>query len=269
MKHVLAVLRGEARCDLFSSLAQRRRKRGLVRVIVALTLFNMALATLVVFGLCIAFWPHMFPRDWFELTWVSCLVALTLTVPVVWLDHRIIFTMLSRQDDLEHELKTDFLTGVLTRRAFEREGRELMARTTGVLLLMDVDHFKVFNDSYGHEYGDRALVELACCLRRTVGPDDIVGRIGGEEFGVYMPGATVTQGREMAERIRRNVQLITNEQDGAPVALDISVSVGGVPTAAFGGNFEVCLRRADDALYEAKNQGRNCVVFSPVGSMAA
>jgi diguanylate cyclase (GGDEF)-like protein len=185
----------------------------------------------------------------------------------------ILFILLSRmrQLALAHQqlqiiASTDGLTDCLTRRAFttlvdaylERVALEEKQRG-GALLVIDVDNFKAINDQFGHDEGDQALTMIADTIKSALREIDLVGRIGGEEFSVFLPGATPDSALTVAERIRGNVAQALFAPQGKPV--EMSVSVGG---ATFGGptNFSELYRDADQQLYKAKRTGRNRVLFA-------
>jgi diguanylate cyclase (GGDEF)-like protein len=161
---------------------------------------------------------------------------------------------------------TDGLTDCLTRRAFttlvdaylERVAIEETQRR-GALLVIDIDNFKAINDQFGHDEGDQALTMIAGKIKSALREIDLVGRIGGEEFSVFLPGATPESALSVAERIRGNVAQALFAPQGEPVG--ITVSVGG---ATFGEptNFSELYRDADQQLYKAKRTGRNRVLFT-------
>ncbi|HWA17624.1 MAG TPA: GGDEF domain-containing protein [Devosia sp.] len=162
---------------------------------------------------------------------------------------------------------TDALTGVLNRAAFStlvdaylkevRTGGE----SRGAMLVIDADNFKAINDSYGHDRGDEALRMIASGIKATVRSPDLVGRLGGEEFGVFLPGAELAYVTSIAERIRKTVY----DTDFTPgqARHRLTVSVGG---AAFDHPiaFHDLFRLADQELYAAKQAGRNRVAIAPV-----
>jgi diguanylate cyclase (GGDEF)-like protein len=150
---------------------------------------------------------------------------------------------------------TDGLTACLNRRAFTSEVAKRLRRP-GAFLVIDADNFKVINDRYGHDRGDEALKLLAATIKANVRADDIVGRIGGEEFGVLLHEASLETARMVAERIRTAVEAIGFAPDGC--LLPLSVSVGG---AFFERDisFSELFRIADQRLYRVKQNGRNRV----------
>ena len=162
----------------------------------------------------------------------------------------------------------DWLTDCLNRRAFTARASEKLggAEATGTLLVIDADHFKAVNDRFGHEAGDEALQLMARTIRATVRETDFVGRLGGEEFGVFLAGADFTAALVMAERVRFAVSRAQFAPNGESHAL--SVSIGGA-TATPGDSFTDLLRLADQQLYGAKLAGRNRIELVQVGSAAA
>lgn len=173
---------------------------------------------------------------------------------------------------LQGMANTDARTGLPNSRAFDESveasiGRRLPGVTDSILML-DLDHFKDFNDRYGHPGGDEALRAFAEILRSTVRDTDVAARYGGEEFAVYLPGVDMTGAVEIAERIRTRT-------DASIVALGpgttarFSVSIGVAMSPADGSDRITLLRAADEALYAAKQGGRNRVATSSSGAITA
>lgn len=163
-------------------------------------------------------------------------------------------------EELQHVAATDGLTGIANRRTFEQSlQRELERAARGAepvaLVMVDVDHFKEFNDTHGHRTGDAALQAVAATLVHHTREYDVVARYGGEEFAVVLPGCSDREAVAMAERLRTAVATIT----GCP---PVTASLG-VAVHAGGGGTEVLVRAADAALYEAKRLGRNRVAVAP------
>ncbi|KAB0682816.1 GGDEF domain-containing protein [Aureimonas leprariae] len=162
----------------------------------------------------------------------------------------------------------DGLTRLLNRTAF-RSGfdTELVRRGGGrrgdiqgfALLIVDADHFKKINDTLGHAVGDQALRLIAGTLRASVRADDIVGRLGGEEFGVLLKGAGMEEAEIVAERLRARINTLAVGPQSAPRRL--SVSIGGIVfDAAL--PFDALFKVADANLYRAKEGGRNRAVLT-------
>ena len=167
-----------------------------------------------------------------------------------------------RNEELDRIARHDSLTELHNRRHLEEHlhamvvGSVRRKQPVGVLLV-DIDHFKLVNDTYGHGVGDEVLCEVAARLQTGLRADDVAGRWGGEEFLVLLPQTGLEGSTAVAERMRSAV-------DAEPVAIsdggliEVTVSIGC--TAAVAPNGEELVRRADSALYEAKAAGRNQVV---------
>lgn len=163
------------------------------------------------------------------------------------------------QDALAQALK-DPLTGIGNRRAFATElDRRLTDwkrhRTTFSVALFDIDHFKLVNDSYGHDAGDKVLCNIASVLNRTTRDTDLVVRYGGEEFGILFPVTRLDEAGHLAHRIRQIVAVSDCGSQGQKLSITTSA---GVAEVADDDDGRSVLRRADDALYAAKDAGRNC-----------
>ncbi|WP_052384192.1 sensor domain-containing diguanylate cyclase [Litchfieldella xinjiangensis] len=170
------------------------------------------------------------------------------------------------REALHQQSVRDPLTNLYNRRYLEEtmEREQIRARrnkTGFALIMLDVDHFKRFNDNYGHQAGDLLLKELAIFLKQYVRGDDIVCRYGGEEFMLVMPGATLEQCRERAEALRQNMVSLELEYQGQRLP-SITASLGVAAYPEHGPEWETVQRLADEALYQAKRNGRNQVVVA-------
>ena len=157
--------------------------------------------------------------------------------------------------------EVDSLTNVANRRTFETTLSQELSRSTRhgeplTLVMIDVDHFKKFNDTHGHRAGDEALREVARALARECRDFDTVARYGGEEFAVILPGASSRESLIAAERLRKAV----SEIEGLAVSVTASAGVATYPTHA--PDAESLIKVADEALYESKRAGRNRVTRS-------
>jgi diguanylate cyclase (GGDEF)-like protein len=166
--------------------------------------------------------------------------------------------------------RVDPLTGLPNRRAFMTDGQEItrtqIARGRPVaVFLIDLDHFKNINDSYGHAMGDRVLKLFSEVCRERLRATDLVGRLGGEEFGVLIADATRDNAFLVAERIRSAFQDAARMVEAEPVAatLSIGVSINQDPEQ----NFDAMLNQADQALYRAKGRGRNRIELAPLAGI--
>lgn len=167
---------------------------------------------------------------------------------------------------LAEKASRDHMTGMLNRESFfARLDGSRRKQDRGFLLIVDADHFKNINDTFGHLAGDDALLEIAAAITRGLRVGDTVGRIGGEEFGVLLSGADEAEAEAVAERIRREVETITFRPLGARVHL--TVSIGGAPCPP-DADIADLLRVADAKLYEAKNAGRNRALLELNGQVA-
>jgi len=163
----------------------------------------------------------------------------------------------------EKHAKTDALTGLGNRHAMEetfpRELSRCLKNDTPVSLIMiDVDQFKRFNDSFGHVAGDRALSAVAHILRKQFRPRDLIVRYGGDEFALLLPGVPVDEALAIAERVRSTVSGSTESSDDSLIRVPIRISMGVADTGTQS-TFESLLKAADAALYRAKDAGRDSV----------
>ncbi|ESZ26236.1 MULTISPECIES: GGDEF domain-containing protein [unclassified Mesorhizobium] len=165
---------------------------------------------------------------------------------------------------LKTETYTDPLSGLLNRRGFEERGMLLLqhcasARFPVALVLADLDHFKALNDVHGHGAGDRVIADFAAKLRSAAGARGVAGRIGGEEFAVLLPLSDLAAARLFAEAVRTVYS--AGHVDGLPQGTKVTASFG-VAARSGGEALEPLMRRADDALYKAKKNGRDSVRLS-------
>lgn len=151
---------------------------------------------------------------------------------------------------------TDQLTGLANRRALE-EAMNRPGQSQGVLILADIDHFKRLNDTHGHPAGDAALIHLAQLLREQVRANDTAARVGGEEFALWLPRASLEMGRTIAERIRNKIGTTAWDWQGSPWPLTASFGVASCPDTSM--SVHNLMQFADKALYVAKQAGRNRV----------
>jgi two-component system cell cycle response regulator len=160
---------------------------------------------------------------------------------------------------------TDALTGLHNRRYMTSQLQALVGRAAQggaqvAALVLDIDHFKSVNDSFGHDAGDEVLVEFAVRLATNVRAVDLPCRMGGEEFVVVMPGASLEDAGRVAERIRRDVASAPFRVMGGKEQITITISIGVSATTGDGDTPEGLLKRADEGVYEAKAAGRNKVI---------
>ena len=167
-------------------------------------------------------------------------------------------------EHLNEELKTasrvDGLTGLYNRRYWQErfdEMHKLCVRREkpSTALMLDIDHFKRINDTYGHQAGDKVIKMLAALIKRCVRETDLAGRYGGEEFAIILNDSSVEDAKIVAERIRQLAQRLVVEHEGESISFTVSLGL-----AQFSPDFKgamAWLECADQALYEAKENGRN------------
>jgi diguanylate cyclase (GGDEF)-like protein len=179
---------------------------------------------------------------------------------LIWL------ALCGHRQDLQRIARTDSLTGLLNRRAFEEMlARELQrVKRNGkslVLLLLDIDRFKVVNDTWGHLAGDRVIRQVSNTLQKGLRPSDALSRVGGEEFVALLRDATTMQAEEIAERLRTEIADLTGLPDGAQITISIGVAQSHPDETP-----EELFHRCDQAMYRSKNSGRNLVTVSELPS---
>ncbi|HED12258.1 MAG TPA: sensor domain-containing diguanylate cyclase [Gammaproteobacteria bacterium] len=206
-------------------------------------------------------WKLFYRVLWSMLPGLLVLLALAL---LLWLLYRL------RQAN--HRItklsQTDYLTGISNRRAFWSLAGRILERQVAsgmdhenVFIMIDIDHFKSINDHFGHPVGDQVLQRVVAAILAVTRTRDLLCRLGGEEFGLMLPDSSVSDCQLLAERLRRQVEVLEfPELEG----LRVTISLGGTAIAAHEG-IDDFLKRADKAMYEAKKRGRNRVVFAVVG----
>lgn len=171
---------------------------------------------------------------------------------------------------LEELAITDGLTGLRNARYFHSRLEEEHARTlrSGVplaVLIMDLDHFKAVNDVHGHAAGDEVLINVARTIASITRHGEMGARVGGEEFALLLPGSSGAQAREVGERLREAVEITRTAVPGGggEPMLQVTTSVGIASTAEFPeASMHALYRAADEALYQAKREGRNRTVVA-------
>jgi two-component system cell cycle response regulator len=163
---------------------------------------------------------------------------------------------------LEHLARTDSLTGAYNHRYLLDTGSTEIHRSdryirTLSVLMIDIDHFKSVNDTFGHGIGDDALIKTVEVLHGQLRAEDTLGRLGGEEFAVVLPETNKKGAIQLAERLRAAISELVIETPTGPLSFTVSI---GVAERNKEDDFQEILKRADNAMYRAKSQGRNQVV---------
>jgi diguanylate cyclase (GGDEF)-like protein len=195
------------------------------------------------------------PRWLYSLA-VAAFLATCMVMCYLWY----LVTELSRV--LAEQARTDSLTGALNRRAMEeaalREtGRSIRYRHQLCMVVLDVDHFKELNDARGHAAGDCALRALVSQVKTMLREQDLIARTGGEEFTILLPDTPASAGLVVAERVRQAIEALEVPFEDQPIRFTVSAGVAQFDPAQ--GGWESMMRRADSAMYEAKEKGRNSV----------
>jgi len=170
--------------------------------------------------------------------------------------------LLAAQSELKALANTDPLTGTPNRRRFFELGDIELKRFKRYqrnvsILIIDLDHFKTINDSHGHDAGDAVLVEFSSAVKKCLRSADILGRIGGEEFGILLPETTLEEALVIASRVNHLIREMRVKTNSGTVG--ISISVGVAQAEQRDRDLEGLIKRADTALYQAKNMGRDQV----------
>lgn len=227
--------------------------------------------TATVFGVAVAI-PLALLYLWYQVGFVSELFSLRTRMLKADYDHRALLGQVTRYNAdlavmnarLSTFALTDGLTGVGNRRDFDEKLRQSlqdqpMLSEPLALLLIDVDHFKRFNDTFGHLIGDECLKLVAAAIRSTQRIDDFTARYGGEEFALILPATTRVDALTVAERVRQAVEkmdrsALPNSAKGLTVSIGVGIAEANVSTQP-----RQLVEAADNALYLAKQSGRNCV----------
>lgn len=248
-----------------------RTGRARVALIAFLGTLGCTIVALLTVSYTTQFMPPGLPRT---LSFAAAyVVPLLMSAPIFY-----VFADKLRQLAVAHEelaviASSDSLTSCLNRGAFVTLVDAYLTQVNsphdirGSLLVIDADRFKVINDRFGHSAGDTALRLISSAIKSVIRSVDLVGRVGGEEFAVFLPQADRDVAARVAERIRLAVASTTFQSRDEDYQL--SVSIGGVSFQRRA-NFDEIFNAADARMYEAKRSGRNRVVFGgELGSLAA
>jgi diguanylate cyclase len=208
------------------------------------------------------YWDAGAERLEFELA-MTAVIATTVGLPVILYVVAQYEKLKRLTEKLAYLSSTDQMTGLLNRQTFVerlgmhyyKAGRE---RSCGVVAYVDADHFKRLNDRFGHALGDKVIQLLAQYIRAGTRKGDLCGRLGGEEFGIFLPGATLEEAGAIAERLRREINASEVALNMPDVAISVSI---GIAAHKPGESALETMQAADRSLYAAKNEGRNAVVI--------
>ena len=191
---------------------------------------------------------------------ISVLIPLLVAPPTAYLFGRFAYQLDLVQQELLFLSRMDELTGLFNRRTFIAEAQHRLHQaqidnTPVAFLLLDADHFKNVNDTYGHAAGDEALRQISRVIRHFTHASAVVGRLGGEEFAIMVPGMNESEAVQLAEEVRSDIQAIRCRYEGAVFTLSVSIGIVVMPAAQ---TLKQLMKAADVTLYAAKTAGRNC-----------
>ena len=220
------------------------------------------LSSVIVVGLA-TFWTHW--KVFFISISIAAAIPLLITPPLALLVLYVLWQVTRTIDQINDFIRHDALTGVLTRGYFlDMVGRA--AHRGGVFFMLDVDHFKKINDDHGHDLGDEALKVFAAAIKSIAKDDWMIGRLGGEEFGLFVPGAgreaAATIGADICAAVRNRGEYVVGKRIG------LTVSVGCCAHVA-GRSLDELMKTADMRLYDAKRSGRDRYVIDGLSNERA
>jgi len=225
--------------------------------------FIVSIILNAVFVCALSYFCIMYPEKGFNLltitTSAGALICSTILASVFSLNRTQMIGLLSKQ------ARTDTLTSLLNRRGlmsyfnlfialYKRNKQDLS------ILIIDLDHFKQINDNFGHDIGDDVIIHCANILKAELRETDTIARLGGEEYIVLLPNTSLTKAETFAYRIKDTIEnLSINSTNNTPIKITASIGVTSASHDKF--SFDTLYKAADEALYEAKKKGRNCVVL--------
>ena len=224
-------------------------------LVVPLFMSNRVMGSLQLFSRV----PNAFSAEDAQLLWMLALIAENL------------LTREAANEGLMRFAYTDYLTGLRTRGYFEQQLELEIKRTDRrhtefALMMLDIDNFKCFNDTFGHHVGDQVLREVSSILMRDMREVDTVARYGGEEFAIILPETDLHGALQVAERLRHSVEQTTFYAGGPCTQQPLTISIGIAVFRGEGRHRNEIIEAAESALYKAKARGRNCIVaYSDLG----
>lgn len=194
----------------------------------------------------------------------ASLLTMLLLMYLMWqIMHRLVLLPMRRSErELSDLASTDALTGLYNRRYFTETCSDTIERLRQAgkplsMAMLDLDHFKAFNDEFGHAIGDLVLILFSHEVKLQIRNSDILGRVGGEEFAICMPGLAIDEARQVGERIVETVRRLPNLQGESNRGITVSI---GITEMSETDSFDALLKRADECMYRAKQAGRDRVV---------
>lgn len=259
---------GATSAPMMQGLRKRLLRIGVTNAVLTITLAACGLSVGVTLAIFAVFPP---PAAQLPISLgFSVLIPLLAAPPIGWIIVRLMFEAEAARRVAERLAVTDPLTQVFNRRHFFAVGERGFARVKGAgqalsVLLLDIDNFKSVNDQHGHAVGDQVLKAVAQTCRDGLRGKELLARFGGEEFVVLLPETALVTAAEVAERLRRSVEMLAVAGEGdAVIRPTVSIGVATASAAADSlGSLDQLLAVADQAMYLAKRSGRNRVVSEP------
>lgn len=229
-----------------------RTMRQVYKISAITTLFAVLIPVLI-FALPFLYFGMPYMGIFVVAFFPAALIPLLITPPIAIVILNLFRVQTLTIDKVDHYVRFDTLTGVLTRAFLLGKTRDALP-SGGAFLMIDADRFKAINDTHGHDVGDEALKKIAEVLRKGLSTDALIGRLGGEEFGVFLPGAgdaeAVAAAESLCALMRREGRVIAGKELGLTVSI-------GCALHRDGNTLETTIKLADSALYQAKHSGRD------------
>ncbi|MEM8811122.1 MAG: GGDEF domain-containing protein [Pseudomonadota bacterium] len=228
-------------------------------------------ALLILSELCLFYWHFKsgMPLTSAQIT-ITAMITSAVALPAIGFFVYRSEDALANLRRLERISCLDTLTGILNRRYFDERVNGLISKaraneSAGTFLFLDIDHFKTINDELGHSVGDKVLSTVGTSLIAATLPNDVLGRIGGDEFGVFLPETNAENAVTVAERLQRTIAQNCHTLELGDK--DLSVSIG-VAEHRPGSSLAECIRSADHQLYAAKKGGRDRICAPTLKTVA-
>jgi len=237
-------------------------KLGRLNTVIIITLLSVFISLAITFAVIYLVKPDIN----MTVTLVLSSVIPLLVAPLCsWPTMGLLFKIHRLEQEMRLLATYDFLTGLLNRRAFFHDAENYISlskreKMTFSVLGIDLDKFKSINDKYGHPAGDEVLKAFAELIRTNFRKSDLLGRIGGEEFSIMLPNTTQSGAYEICKQLHNAIRECTVLYNDTPIKFTVSIGlVTYSPVSST--NIETILQQADEALYQAKEKGRNCTVI--------
>ena len=224
-------------------------------------IFALLFAELLVF----AIYSQLEPENLARRLSLSAIITCVVSFPIGFYIQRQKQQLIALSKKLAITASTDQLSGLLNRASYLHSVEEKLTTpksgpTAGCFLFIDIDHFKKLNDRFGHAVGDSAIRKVAKIIFQHVDEDLGAGRLGGEEFGLFLPNANKKKAISVAENIRRKVRKLSFHDERGELRLSVSI---GCTMHMAGQSLTQLVSAADHCMYQAKQNGRNQIVFGP------